>query len=59
MTFPPSYPRRGLLAALRDLLTGRPGRLEPTTPTTPDPDDWGDDPTGAWSPEPPTDRSSP
>ncbi|WP_158516547.1 hypothetical protein [Kitasatospora sp. MBT66] len=55
MTFPPSYPRRGLLAALRDLLTRRPSRPEPTTP---DPDDWGDDPTGAWSPEPPTDRSS-
>ncbi|GAA2780628.1 hypothetical protein [Kitasatospora aburaviensis] len=57
MSFPPSYSRRGLLAALRDLLTRRPGRPEPTT-TIADPDDWGDDPTGVWSPEPPTDRSS-
>ncbi|MFJ7280278.1 hypothetical protein [Kitasatospora sp. NPDC098663] len=59
MTDQPTYPRRGLLAALRDLLTRRPARTAPPTPTTDNQDDWGDDPTGAWSPEPPADQSTP
>ncbi|MFE2728362.1 hypothetical protein [Kitasatospora sp. NPDC059327] len=32
-------------------MTNEPAATPPTPPT--DPDDWGDDPTGAWSPEPP------
>ncbi|MFJ8444016.1 hypothetical protein [Kitasatospora griseola] len=42
-----------LVAALRALLA----RLRPARPALsadPDPADWGDDPTGAWSPQPPT-----
>ncbi|MFI1522816.1 hypothetical protein [Kitasatospora cineracea] len=43
--------RGGLVAALRALLH----RLRPTrrtSPADPDPVDWGDDPTGLWTPDP-------
>ncbi|MFJ4799156.1 hypothetical protein [Kitasatospora purpeofusca] len=56
MTNEPEHPRRSLAAVLLGLFA-RPSRPEPPAPPA-DPDDWGDDPTGAWSPTPPTDRGS-
>ncbi|WP_282206842.1 hypothetical protein [Kitasatospora fiedleri] len=52
MTDPTEHGGR-LAAALRTLLARlRPAR--PAPPADPDPADWGDDPTGAWSPDPRT-----
>ncbi|MGW4805837.1 hypothetical protein [Kitasatospora sp. NPDC004272] len=49
MTYPTE--RRPLAAALRTLFARlRPGRRKITVDQ--DPEDWGDDPTGAWSPDP-------
>ncbi|MCU7820175.1 hypothetical protein [Kitasatospora sp. DSM 101779] len=49
----PVCPRRSPAAVLLGLLA-RPRRPEQPTPLATGPDDGGDDPTGAWSPEPPT-----
>ncbi|MFI9788508.1 hypothetical protein ACIHEI_34090 [Kitasatospora sp. NPDC051984] len=47
----PAYPRRSLIGALLDLLTGaKPTPVEPAAPLRPSTEDFSDDPTGAWAP---------